>query len=859
VPHLTLDGDPAAIDAAPVRWAAGVLRTAMGTHDDVPSVALRLGGADGDVPAGVADLPVPGDEESYAWVLERRDDEVIAHMSASDVRGYVYGISELADRIRHRGGAALTDGATDAGAPATPVRGIQRMFSSAHEDAPWFHDRSFWTEYLDHLASQRFNRFQLGFGMQYNFGTGTESRTATDNYLCFSYPFLLDVPGFSVRAQGVDAAERARNLEALRFVAQETRRRGMSFHLGLWNHAYDFAFDSPHWYPILGVSPDNHARYSAAALKQLLTEIPEIEGLVFRVHHEGGIPDEGHEQFWGEMFRAASEVGRPLEVDMHAKGVDDALRDAVRQPNLHATISAKYWAEHMGLPYHQASIRPLERKPIVWPGMDRTMTGVTDGARRFTRYGYADFLDEDRDIDVIFRMWPGTQKLLLWGDPVFAAGYGRNSTIGGARGVEFCEPLFFKGRRGTGEHGRRDPYVRDDLRLGVHDWRKYRYAYLLWGRLSYDPDASPEVWQRHLDAEYGAAADSIGRALAALSRILPLVTVVHGVSGANNFYWPEMYVDLAVSYWKQASHYAFDTPEPRTWEGVSPFDPELFASVGEYADAAVAAEPTAKYTPLEVAAWIDGLVAEGDAARLEAESLADRSDPQTERALIDLSVLAELGRFFAGKFAAAVDYAVYRRTGDTEAFDRAIAALTEAHAAYGRIPALVAGVYQDDLAFGVGVSERGGWRDRLGQMREDLYLLKTERAAAQAAASASPVTHRRSRRAVGHRFAVADRFERGAPIDVDLLLDDEPARVALHYRHLDQSEDYVRAEMTRHGEGWRGVVPGHFTDTTFPVMFYAVAEYDDDAPVLLPGLGAHLSDQPYLVVRSTAATPVSHG
>lgn len=79
------------------------------------------------------------------------------------------------------------------------------------------------------------------------------------------------------------------------------------------------------------------------------------------------------------------------------------------------TLSPKYWAEHMGLPYQQASIRELEM-----PLEDRKAEGfftLSAGSRSFTRYGYADFLHEDRPYRVMFRIWPGSHRLLLWGDP----------------------------------------------------------------------------------------------------------------------------------------------------------------------------------------------------------------------------------------------------------------------------------------------------------------------------------------------------------------------------------------------------------------------------------------------------------
>lgn len=435
-----------------------------------------------------------------------------------------------------------------------------RSFSSVDEDLSWFHDRQFWTDYLTWLSASRFNRFHLALGMQYNYGA--DRHGATDNYLCLAYPFLFDVDGYDVRAEGVGADEQKRNLETLRFVAAESKRRGLKFQLGLWNHAYDYGRDSVHRYPITGLGPDNHAAYCGAGIAKLLTECPDIDGLTFRVHYEGGIPDDRHEIFWRAVFEGANSVGRPLEIDMHAKGVDQALLDAVDLPNLSAVLSAKYWAEHVGLPYHQASIRARETAKPIPAGHE--MKGITEFSRRFTRYGYGDFLREDRTVDLMFRVWPGTQKLLLWGDPALAAGYGRLSTFGGSRGVDLCEPLFFKGRKGSGAPGGRDPYVRDDLRLPSNrEWTKYRYSYLLWGRLLYNPDAEPETWRRHLRSTYGEAAADVEGALSPLSRILPLVTVVHGVGGSNNGYWPEVYLNLPISSRVHSDHYAAATPTPQ--------------------------------------------------------------------------------------------------------------------------------------------------------------------------------------------------------------------------------------------------------------------------------------------------------
>jgi len=77
------------------------------------------------------------------------------------------------------GAAALPPPATERAANA--VRGIQRLFTSEVEDKPWFHDREMWPAYFAMLAANRFNRFQLSFGIGYDFLRGV-----TDAYLLFA-------------------------------------------------------------------------------------------------------------------------------------------------------------------------------------------------------------------------------------------------------------------------------------------------------------------------------------------------------------------------------------------------------------------------------------------------------------------------------------------------------------------------------------------------------------------------------------------------------------------------------------------------------------------------------------------------
>src|SRR5437762_353236 len=374
--------------------------------------------------------------------------------------------------------------------PANRVRSVARLFTSDIEDKPWYNDREMWPQYLTMLASNRFNRFHLAFGIGYDF-----LRQVTDAYFLFTYPFLLKVPGYNVRVPELSDSERDRNLDTLKFISEQTAARGMEFQLGLWMHGYEW-IDSPRPnYTIAGLTKETHGPYCRDAVRMLLKACPAISGVTFRVHGESGV-EEGSYDFWKTVFEGVATCGRKVEIDMHSKGMDQSMIDLALAAGPPIKISPKYWAEHMGMPYHQADIRELERPQ---PGKETTaLMRLSAGSRSFTRYGYGDLMREDRKWSVIHRIWPGTQRLLLWGDPLTAAAHSRAFQFCGSDGADICEPLSFKGRRGSGIAGNRTGYADKSL-APRWDWQKYEYTYRVWGRLLYDPNAAPAGWRRYLN------------------------------------------------------------------------------------------------------------------------------------------------------------------------------------------------------------------------------------------------------------------------------------------------------------------------------------------------------------------------
>ena len=227
---IVADPSDPVVSAPPARWAAPELeRTLTGMGITVRHHNMLDKAAPSDFSIVASGRSVPNSPEALAFAPTKVSGGPAIMASGSDTRGLVYALLELADRAQHAADplAAMQISAPVVSRPANSVRSVQRLFVSDVEDKPWFNDREMWPHYLTMLATQRFNRFNLSFGIGYDF-----LREVTDAYFLFLYPFLLTVPGYNVRAVNLPDAERDRNLETLRFISEQTVARGLEFQLG---------------------------------------------------------------------------------------------------------------------------------------------------------------------------------------------------------------------------------------------------------------------------------------------------------------------------------------------------------------------------------------------------------------------------------------------------------------------------------------------------------------------------------------------------------------------------------------------------------------------------------------------------
>lgn len=839
----------------PVKWAIEYLKQALTTRN----VPFEIGSYGNNPPRDVLCMSIDVLEQPPGGYLSKNVDlsEVVQVgamrdnkntyfvIAGSDIRGVVYAVTETADIVANSDQPlqTLAHQRSTIEHPANPVRSVMRMFVTDVEDKAWYNDKKFWDAYLTMLVVNRFNRVNLSFGLGYDAPSGV-----TDSYFYFAYPFLLKVPGYDVRATNLPDAERDKNLEMLRWISDEAAARGLHFQLGLWTHAYKLTGSPNANHVIEGLTDDTQAPYSRDALAILLKECPSIDGVTFRIHGESGVP-EGSYDLWGTIFDGVVRSGRKMPIDMHAKGMDQGTMDAAFKTGMPITISPKFWAEHMGLPYHQAAIRSTEL-PVRQRGGGAFAS--SNGARSFLRYGYGDLLAEDRKFGIVHRIWPGTQRVLLSGDPLFGASYSRAFSFLGSLGCEIMEPLSFKGRKGSGLAGHRTGYADPSLIPAGGDFEKYNYTYRIWGRLLYNPDAAADSWQRMLKKDYGAAAGAVEVSLANASRILPLFTTAHTGAAANNNYWPEMYVNMSIVDEKPTMPYGpTETPAPRRFGTGNPLDPQLFARVEDYVDSILKRESSSKYSPIEVANWLEGFANKADEQLAIAIRTGKATNAAFRRFAIDTTAQVGLGRFFAHKFRATVLYALYARSGDANAKQKALTEYQAARAAWQTIADVTKGAYVADMTYGPGNFQRGTWADRLAGIDQDIKTMESQNVAPQPAGAnmidkvmATPIRPKGDS-ATHHSPA---SFKRGQAVDLSISAGGVKS-VTLVYRHTHQAESWQSAPMSAQGSTHTAQIPAAYTDTNQPLEYYF--EFRDAAgnASMYPGFNATLSNQPYYTIR----------
>ena len=796
------------------------------------------------------DIKVKLSKRNESFAIIPCDNKILIY--ANDSRGFIYSITELADIIIYSKNNKLILENEIVESPKTKIRSISKCFESIDEDKEWFYDKKSWDDYLTLLISERFNRFTLTLGMQYNYPYGNEF--IKDVYLYLPYPFIVQPKGYKIKLTKFSKKERDRNLKIIQYISKEAQKRGLEFQLAIWTQRYDFDEVPNANFQILDYPKGlNYAKYCRDSLSLILKNCPNITGITLRVHVECGIPEKDY-NFWKIYFQAIKKCGRKINLDLHAKGIDDRLINIALKNTKSLSISPKYISEHMGLPYHQASIRKQELPPrkIV-----NKKWSFSEGSRKFLRYSYGDLLKENRKYKILFRIWPGTQRVLLWADHELAKGYGKLSTFCDSLGTELCEPLSFKGRMGTGIKGGRFNYKVSKLRT-KYDWEKYIYNYKIWGRLNYNPNTDQETYLRYLKYYFSKDYKNISRALANASRVLPFITLVHGVSASNNSYWPEIYQNMSIVKKDPWLPYSYDLHQYSRFGMATSCDPQLIMSPKNVANYLYKKKSINRYSPLSMIVWLYKFSKDAKKNILKVKSKNYKKNKSIFlRIYIDTIIQSAIGKFFTYKFKSSILWEYYLLTKCKKVGNKALSNYIKAKNSWEEAAVISKKYYLPDLSYGPQSWLRGRWDDRLPAIIEDINHMK--KFLIQNTKIVKPLKKNIKMISLIENWNVDQNilishippknFKKGEAIYLSCKLNKKNHLPAyLHYREVNQSKKWSKKKLIKVNENYKSVISKTFTQTNYPIQYY----FEFGGTVyssFSPGFNNYLSNQPYHLIR----------
>ncbi|NWF85832.1 MAG: carbohydrate-binding family 6 protein [Bryobacteraceae bacterium] len=657
-----------------IRFAAAEIRAAMAARslqlvEEPIENALRhasgpqmIVAVEGDATAAIArsmqwTLPAGRNAQSYSLRrAERGGFPVLAAFGAGHA-GAMYGGLDIAEAFRFGTQGVL---ASADKTPHVEQRGIKfnipldlrtPSYSDNSDDAqaniPEMWNFDFWREFLDDMARHRFNVLSL--------------------WNLHPFPSLVKVPEFPevalndvlrtrvpfddtythsgsdmFRPELMNSVEVVRKMtigQKIRFwrdVMQYAHDRGIAVYWFTWN-IFTFGADGKHGITQSQTNPRT-IEYFRASVREMVLTYPRLAGfgITSGEQMENRTGEHSKEKWlwktYGLGVADAKKIQPWREIRMihryHMTGHDEIQREWKDYPGP-LDLSFKYSIAHMYSIPNPPFIQPA--LPHLGPNL-RTWLTVRD------------------DDYYSFR----------WGDPAYARAY-----IGNFPGKDKMAG-FYMGPDGTiwgRESLSKEPQA---PRQTIID--KRWYGFMIWGRLSYEPDLPDSVFRHALASRFRAVnAAALQTTFTAASQVMPLIT---------RFFWGDIdlrwFPEACLSHPRSRGFYTVrHFTEGETMPGSGILD------IRAWRAKVLANQPLSEPGPLEIAGQLEA------AAREVLKSLpelrpAAAADPELRQTLNDFYAMAHLGNYYAAKIRGAADIALFDKTADVAKRESAVNHLTRA-------------------------------------------------------------------------------------------------------------------------------------------------------------------------------------
>lgn len=768
-------------------------------------------------------------QEKPVWVVSGFDD-----------RGLMYGLLDVADRIGWSSdpNSPLSEVIEITEKPDVSERAISIYTMQRKYWESRLYDKSYWAQYLDMLAKNRFNSLVVIFGYE------------NGGFLAPCYPYFFDVEGFpDIEMVGLTPQQQQQNLDAFNRLIEMAHDRGIKFQVGIWDHIFrggvqgtgsketELAPNKPVDGLVWGVDGDNLIPYTKAALLKFMKLVPGLDGIQFRMHDESGVKAEEQDEFWLDIFHLIKEVAPDMNLVFRAKRMPESVIQSALDVDVNFTIATKYWMEQMGMPYHPTHVNPQNQ-------FDR-------------RHGYADMLIYPQQYKIHWRLWNGgTSRILLWGDPEYARRFAESTHLYNGNGYEVNEPLATKMEAQPHDTIPFD-LLKPPYRYYDYEFERYWHFFQVFGRMGYNPETPPEVWQKEFEQRFGKKAGSL------------IQTALHQAS------WILPRIVSSVYYYRSSFPTTRGWAEKQRLEDLHIYakgegsDIQQFASFDEEAQILIDGGETARILPSENSQWFKQTSTEIKELIEEAEkAIGNNRNKEFYSTITDLKILSNLALYHSRRIPAAVSYCLFERTNDVSALDDAITYEHQAIEAWKQIVDAAGDMYADDLMMGVRkvirsddkdewVKELSGhWKDELVLLEKGLKTLeqRKEDYKADGMVKTSPHYKVTSNSNNNILFQIIHQSVTSAPVDKPIPISVQVDAAAgikwvrLRYRSVNQHKDYKILQMQPDGEKdlYRAVVPANQINPRFDFMYFIEVMDKNGKGTIYPDL---TEETPYIFVQ----------
>ncbi len=595
---------------------------------------------------------VPAELKYEGFSLQVKDGKIA--IIAKDEAGLMYGGLELAEQIEVNGFNGIQAMQRN---PYMEMRGTKfnipldlrtpsytDVSDAAQNNIPEMWNFDFWKEYIDNLATHRFNFISF--------------------WSLHPFPSMVKVPGYedialndvqrstvkwqenySLEGKGFDAPEILANPEIVMEMTIEEKMefwkkvmaygksRNVDFYVVTWNI---FVNGTDGKYGITDDIANKTTRdYFRKSVKQMFVTYPDLAGIGLTT---------------GENMKEASfEEKDDWAFDTYARGVLDAAEE---MPDRKFVFIHR---QHMaGAGAIAEKFKPVSEKENV--DFIFSFKYAQAHVMSATRQPFHEkFVDDIGEMKTIWTLRNDDNYYFRWGAPEFVREFIQNIPYDVSRGFYYGSDQWVWGREFTMKEAETPRQI---------EIAKHWYHWMMWGRLGYDPTLTNERFIQILHHRFPETdASKLFTAWQEASMIYPTTTGFHW--GPLDFQW---YIEACKSRPDFAQNET-GFHDVNRFINLPPHPKSGFQSIPDYVKMKIEGTTGELMSPLDVS---QKLHAHADKALAIVDSLGEIAGRELKVTTHDIRTMAQLGKYYAYKIAGSTQLALYGETKETKYQDAAI-------------------------------------------------------------------------------------------------------------------------------------------------------------------------------------------